>query len=119
MTITWDAGSAPITVRLTKGKPPTVGRPSLGASSCGSGGRTVKVSASASDASGLDSVVLKWTGPSGSGRATMSGSGSSWSGAMGPFPVGGKVTLSVTATDKRGNSATGPSTTTNVDPCPQ
>jgi hypothetical protein len=38
---------------------------------------------------------------------------------MGPFPVGGKVTVSVTATDERGNSTTGPTTTSNVDPCPQ
>jgi hypothetical protein len=117
--VSWDGGSARITVRLTQEKHPTVGRPSLGASTCGTGGRTVKVSATASDASGLDSVVMKWIGPSDSGSATMSGSGSSWSGAMGPFPVGGKVTMSVTATDKRGNSTTGPATTSNVDPCPQ
>jgi len=49
----------------------------------------------------------------------MSPSGSGWSGDMGPFPVGGKVTLSVTATDQQGNATTGPSVTTNVDPCPQ
>jgi len=119
VTVTWDGGSAPVTVRLTQERPPTVGRPSLGGSTCGSSGRSVKVSAAASDPSGLDSVVLKWIGPSDSGSATMSGSGSSWSGVMGPFPVGGKVTLSVTATDKRGNSTTGASTSTTVDPCPQ
>jgi len=119
ISIVWDGGAVPVKVRLTQGQGPTVGRPSLGASSCGSGGRTVKVSAAASDDSGLASVVLRWTGPSGPGRATMSASGSSWSGAMGPFAVGGNVTLSVTATDTKGNSATGPSTTTNVDPCPQ
>jgi RNA polymerase sigma factor (sigma-70 family) len=119
ISIVWDGGTVPVTVRLTKGQAPTVGRPSVGASTCGSGGRTVKVSATASDDSGLATVVLRWTGPSGRGRATMSSSGSGWSGAMGPFPVGQKVTLSVTATDEEGNSATGPSTTTNVDPCPQ
>ena len=119
LTVTWDGGSAPVTVRLTQEKPPTVGRPSLGASTCGSGGRTVKVSAPASDDSGLDSVVLRWAGPSGPGKATLSPSGSTWSGIMGPFPVGGNVTLSVTATDKQGNSTTGPSTSSNVDPCPQ
>ena len=117
--IAWEGGSAPVTVRLTQQKSPTVGRPSLGASTCGSGGRVVKVSAPASDDSGLDSVILRWAGPSGPGRATMSPSGSTWSGVMGPFPVGGKVTLSVTAIDKQGNSTTGPSTSTSVDPCPQ
>lgn len=119
VTVSWAGGSARITVRLTHEEPPTVGRPSPGASTCGSGGRTVKVSVTASDAAGLDSVVLKWTGPSDSGSAGMSGSGSSWSVAMGPFPIGGKVTMSVTATDTRGNSTTGPATTSNVDPCPQ
>jgi RNA polymerase sigma factor (sigma-70 family) len=119
LTVTWEGGSAPVTVRLTQEKPPTVGRPSLGASACGAAGRTVKVSAPVSDDSGLDSVVLQWTGPSGPGRATMSPSGSAWSGDMGPFAVGGKVTLSVTATDEQGNATTGPSTSTNVDPCPQ
>ena len=119
ISIVWDGGTVPVTVRLTQGSAPTVGRPTLGASSCGSAGRTVKVGVAASDASGLDSVVLKWTGPSGGGSATMSGSGSSWSGVMGPFKVGGNVTMSVTATDTRGNSTTGPSTSANVDPCPQ
>jgi hypothetical protein len=119
ISIVWDGGTAPVTVRVTQERPPTVGRPILGGSTCGSGGRTVKVSVTASDASGLDSVVLTWTGPSDSGSVTMSGSGSSWSGAMGPFPVGGQVTMSVTATDTSGNSTTGPKTTSNVDPCPQ
>ena len=119
ITITWDNGSAPVTVRLTEEESPSVGRPSLGASTCGSGGRSVKVSATATDDSGLKSVVLKWIGPSDSGSATMSASGSSWSGTMGPFPVGGQVSVSVTATDERGNSTTGPTTTTSVDPCPQ
>ena len=120
LSITWDGGSAPVAVRLTQTQePPTVGRPRLGASACGFGGRTVKVSATASDESGLDSVVLQWAGPSGPGKATMTPAGSAWSGVMGPFPVGGKVTVSVTATDEQGNATTGPSTTTNVDPCPQ
>ncbi len=119
LTVTWGDGSAAVTVRLTQEKPPTVGSPALGRSACGPAGRTVKVSAPVSDDSGLDSVVLRWAGPSGPGKATMSPSGSAWSGDMGPFALGGKVTLSVTATDKQGNATTGPSTSTNVDPCPQ
>ena len=119
VTIVWEGGAAPVTVRLAKGQPPTIGRVALGASACGSGGRTVKVSAVVSDESGLDSVVLRWTGPSGPGSTTMSPSGSIWSGVMGPFPVAGNVTLSVTATDQQGNSTTGPSTSTRIDRCPQ
>ena len=119
VTIVWEGGAAPVTVRLTKGQPPTIGRVALGASACGSNGRTVKVSAAVSDESGLDSVVLRWTGPSGPGSAPMSPSGSIWSGVMGPFPVAGNVTLSVTATDKQGNSTTAPSTSTSVGRCPQ
>lgn len=119
ITISWDGSTAPVTVRLTQGSPPSVGPPRVGASACGSTGRTVKVSVAASDASGLDSVILKWTGSVGSGSSTMSGSGSSWSGVMGPFQGGGQVSLSVTATDARGNSSTGPSTTTMIDRCLQ
>ena len=77
------------------------------------------VSTTASDASGVDKVVLKWTGPSGPGTSAMSRSGSGWSTTIGPFPVGGAVSLQATATDQRGNSATGPLTRTSVDPCPQ
>jgi RNA polymerase sigma factor (sigma-70 family) len=119
ISIVWDGGSAPVTVRVTQERPPIVGRPIVGGSTCGSGGRNVKVSATASDASGLEAAVLRWSGPSGSGSATMSGSGSSWSSVMGPFPVGGTVTLRVTATDRDGNATTGPTTTATVDPCPQ
>jgi hypothetical protein len=74
--IRWDNGTVPITVRLTHGEPPTVGRPSVVRTVCGQGGRTVVVSATASDDSGVDSVVLKWAGPSGSGNSGMSRSGS-------------------------------------------
>jgi RNA polymerase sigma factor (sigma-70 family) len=119
VSVSWDGGTAPVTVMLTQGGPPSVGRPSVGASACGSTGRTVKVTVAASDASGLDTVVLRWTGPAGRGSSTMSGSGSTWSSVMGPFAVGGNVTLSATATDTHGRTTTGPSTTTNVDPCPQ
>jgi hypothetical protein len=42
-----------------------------------------------------------------------------WTTQIGPFPVGGAVTMRVTATDRHGNTTTGPSSTINVDPCPQ
>jgi hypothetical protein len=38
---------------------------------------------------------------------------------MGPFPVGGEVTLHATAIDKRGNIGSGQTLRTQVDPCPQ
>ena len=119
VTISWDRGSVPVAVRISAGQPPTVGRPSIGRTVCGQGGRSVVVSTTASDDSGVDKVVMKWTGPSGSGSSTMSPSGSGWSATIGPFPVGGAVSLQATATDQRGNSATGPLTRTSVDPCPQ
>jgi len=119
VTISWNRGSVPVAVRISAGQPPTIGRPSIGRTVCGQGGRSVVVSTTASDASGVDKVVLKWTGPSGPGSSAMSRSGSGWSTTIGPFPVGGAVSLQATATDQRGNSATGPLTRTSVDPCPQ
>ncbi len=119
LTVSWDGGSVPVRVRLVQESAPRVGPPTFGASTCGPSGRTVTVTATASDDSGLDSVVLRWSGPTGSGRAPMSASGSGWSGLMGPFAEGGPVTARVTATDDRGNATTGPATTATVDPCPQ
>ncbi len=119
VTISWDRGNLPVAVRISAGQPPTVGRPAIGRTICGQGGRSVVVSTTATDDSGVDSVIMKWTGPSGSGSSAMSRSGSAWSTTIGPFPVGGAVSLQATATDQRGNSATGPLTRTTVDPCPQ
>lgn len=114
--ITWEGGTVPITVRLTHEIPPTVGAPNLGASTCSPEGRTHIVTASATDTSGLRSVVLSWSGPS-SGSVSMSRSGNTWTAAMGPIPVGGSFTMKVTATDNRGNVATR-SATAGIDPCP-
>jgi RNA polymerase sigma factor (sigma-70 family) len=117
VTIIWSGGNARVAVRMTKERPPTVGPLTFGRAACTARGATVRGSAPVSDDSGLKSVVLTWTGPSGSGSAPMSALGSSWSATMGPFPVAGKVSASVTATDKRGNSTTGPLTATSVDRC--
>lgn len=112
--VSWDTGSAKVKVSLVEEHKPVVGRPTTGANpSCDD----VAVSARVTDESRLSSVVLRWSGPSGSGSARMSGSGSTWRAEMGPFPVGGNVTMRVTATDSRGNSATA-SRTVNVNPCP-
>ncbi|MEO6472220.1 MAG: sigma-70 family RNA polymerase sigma factor [Aeromicrobium sp.] len=113
--VTWKGGRATVKVSLEEERAPIVGRPSAGPNpSC-----NVPVSVSVSDESGLNSVILRWTGPSGSGSKAMSHSGSRWAAQMGPISVGGSVTIRVTATDVRGNSATGPSRTFAVDPCPQ
>ena len=117
--VTWDGGSATVTVSLDEERPPTVGTPSVLRTTCTTSGRVVIVTASVSDESRLTSVRLSWTGPSGSGSASMAPSSSRWVAQMGPFPIGGSVTMRVTATDSRGNTTRGPSRTINVDPCPQ
>lgn len=113
--ISWVSGSAEVKVSLVEEHNPVVGQPSAGATStCTSN----PVSVSVSDESGLASVVLRWSG-AGSGSATMRSRGSLWVADMGQFANGGRVTMRVTATDSRGNTATGPSRTVNIDPCPQ
>jgi len=119
VSVVWDGGSAPVTVRLTTKTPPTVGRPTVLRTVCTQGGRTVVVSASASDDSGVESVVLTYSGPSGAGSRTMTRSDNGWTGAIGPLPVGGTLTMRATATDRRGTSARSATTRTSVDPCPQ
>jgi RNA polymerase sigma factor (sigma-70 family) len=112
--ISWVAGGAKVAVSLVEERGPNVGRPSASRSStCTSN----PVQVSVSDESGLRSVVLQWSG-SGSGSASMSERGTVWRADMGQFANGGSVTMRVTATDKRGNTTTGPSRTINVDPCP-
>ncbi|MCW2800495.1 MAG: hypothetical protein JWQ70_1967 [Aeromicrobium sp.] len=112
--ISWAAGRAAVKVTLDDEHGPIVGRPSTAANpSC-----SVPVRANVSDESGLRSVTLRWSGPSGSGSTGMSLSGSHWAGEMGPFSVGGHVTMRVVATDTRGNRTTGPSVRISVDPCP-
>ena len=112
--ISWATGNAQVKVSLVEERDPKVGQPSATASrTCTSN----PVQVSVSDESGLSSVVLRWSG-AGSGSKTMR-PGSVWTADMGQFANGGSVTMRVTATDKRGNTATGPSRTFNVDPCPQ
>ena len=106
--------SRTVTVTATEERAPVVGAPTTGANpSC-----QVPVTASVSDESGLASVTLFWSGPSGKGQVAMSGSGRSWSAEIGPVNVGGNITMYVVARDTRGNTATGPSRTIYVNPCP-
>ena len=114
--IRWDGGSARVLVSLTQERDPKIGLPRTGtAPSC-----TPTVTAPVSDESGLTTVTLTWTGPGGSGRTPMSHTtGSTWTADAGPFGVGGTVTFRVVATDRRGNTGTGPATSVFVNPCPQ
>lgn len=116
--VTWAGGTETVQVSLTQERAPVVGAPvARSAPSCAN--QTVTVTAPVSDESRLGSVILSWSGPHGSGSAPMTSSGSSWSARMGPFTLGGDITMRVTATDARGNTSTGPVGTTSATPCPQ
>jgi RNA polymerase sigma factor (sigma-70 family) len=111
--VSWGGGSVTVRVRLTEERGPVVGAPSVPPnSSC-----DVTVSARATDESGVDAVRLAWTGPAGSGTRRMSRAGSVWSTTI-HISIGGSYSLQATATDSRGNTATGPATTVDLNPCP-
>jgi RNA polymerase sigma factor (sigma-70 family) len=112
--LSWDGGSVVVQVRLVEERGPVVGAPSVpGGTSC-----TVPVTVQASDESGVEKVSLAWSGPTGPGTAAMSRSSNGWSTDV-AVPIGGSYTFRATATDARGNTATGPATTVDLDPCPQ
>jgi hypothetical protein len=110
--IIWDAGSTSATVSLVEERDPVVGRPSARENSTCP--RSFTVTATVTDDSRLRSVRLTW---SGGHSAAMSRSGSRWTAQMGPFPAGGPITMRVTATDSRGNTASRSAPLT-VEPCP-
>lgn len=112
--VSWDTGSARVAVSLTEENDPKVGKPTIPTDpSC-----NVPVSVTVSDESGLRSVVISWSGV-GSGKKSMSDKpGSTWTATIGQFSVGGSVKMTVTAVDKRGNSASS-SRTFTTNPCPQ
>lgn len=115
--VRWSGGSAEIAVSLEEQNAPVVGRPRASADpSCEQ--QTVTVGVTVSDQSRLSSVRLSWTGPHGSGQATMTRTGSVWRASMGPFTLGGPITMRVTARDVRGNVATGPTGSATATPCP-
>lgn len=75
--------------------------------------KTAQGIAAVSDASGIKSVTLSFSGNGHSGGGSMSLSGGSWTGTIGPFPqnqlgVGAATTItwSVTAVDNAGNKHT-------------
>ena len=113
LVVNWDGGRVVVRVHLVEERDPAVGAPSVPPnSSC-----EVTVTVRATDESGVSGVRLTWSGP-GSGTSRMSGSGSVWSATI-HISIGGSYTFRATATDSRGNTATGPATTATVNPCPQ
>ncbi|MET3963646.1 RNA polymerase sigma factor (sigma-70 family) [Marmoricola sp. OAE513] len=115
--IRWEDGSATVAVSLNEQNAPQVGAPTASqAPSCEQ--QTVQVRATVTDQSRLTSVRLTWSGPNGADTATMTRSGSRWVASMGPFTFGGPVTFRVVATDRFGNTTTGPASTIEATPCP-
>lgn len=113
------SGSTGSAVRLTGSNevPPQVRAPQIGASTCSPSGRTYQVSVVASDAVGVRSVKLVWSGAA-SGSVRLTSSPTRWRGQLGPFAAGGPVTIKAFATDARGNTASAVRTFT-ATPCPQ
>ena len=114
VTVRWADGSGRVRVTLNQDRPPVVGAPTASPGACNT---PVPVSVGVTDTD-VTSVRLDWQGPSGPGSSTLSGGGSTWSGAMGPFPIGGTVTFRATAVDASGSTTTGPASTLDVLPCP-
>lgn len=106
-------------------QPPSVGattRSPAGAAmqtSCNPANATRTVQVGVSDDRGTAKVVLRWSqAGGGSGERTMTRSGSTWTGSLGPFANPGTVTYRAVATDTNGASAASPSASIGVDPCP-
>jgi hypothetical protein len=84
---------------------------------CNSSNATSVVTVTANDDAGIDTIVLQWTGPPGNaGSKPVNGT----TATLGPFPPGvtGTGQVFVVVTDVNGNSATSPSRTFTVQPCP-
>ncbi|GAA4079260.1 sigma-70 family RNA polymerase sigma factor [Nocardioides kongjuensis] len=111
--VSWSGGTVLVSVQVGVDNPPVVGAIQVGGPSDCSG-RTI--TATATDTT-LQSVRVAWSGPSGNGQKAMTASGGGWTASIGPFPIGGTVTATVTAVDRAGHTTTR-STSFDVDPCP-
>jgi RNA polymerase sigma factor (sigma-70 family) len=124
-------GAPPVTMVPTTAaptapnQPPSVGstsRTPAGSSmqtSCNPANDTRTITVPVSDDRGVAEVVLRWTqAGGGSGQRAMSRSGGTWTAELGPFAASGSVTYRAVATDSDGASASSPSATIAVDPCP-
>jgi RNA polymerase sigma factor (sigma-70 family) len=81
---------------------------------------TSTITVNATDNVGVASARVTWTGPGESpgGSQTMSGGGGKYSATIGPFPVRGTVTWSVTVSDAAGNTSAPQTGTISVSDCP-
>ncbi|WP_182379205.1 sigma-70 family RNA polymerase sigma factor [Nocardioides sp. WS12] len=112
--INWSGGTVLVTVSLTVNRPPVIGTITATGTDCT--GRAI--AAAITDKTGVRSARVNWSGPSGTGQATMSLSNGKWRANIGPFPIGGDdVTATITATDRAGLRSTR-KLSFNVDPCP-
>lgn len=111
--LTWAGGTATVEVTLEEERDPAVGAPQAAGASC-----QVPVTVRITDDSRVSSARLRWSGPAGSGSATLRLSGSTWTATL-PVTIGGTYALTATATDSRGNTGTGPTTRVDLNPCPQ
>jgi RNA polymerase sigma factor (sigma-70 family) len=111
--VSWSGGTVLVSVQVSVDNAPVVGALQVGGPSDCSG-RTITTTAT--DAT-LQSVRVAWSGPSGNGQKAMTASGGGWTASIGPFPIGGSVTATVTAVDRAGHTTTR-STSFDVDPCP-
>ena len=88
---------------------------------CNPANDTRTITVSATDDRGITAVVLRWSHQNGSsGQRAMTRSGSTWTAAIGPFAdtAAGHVTYRAVATDTNGATASSPSATVHVEPCP-
>ncbi|HWJ62894.1 MAG TPA: RNA polymerase sigma factor [Acidimicrobiales bacterium] len=116
--------SPPTAAPTAPNQPPVIGgtsRSPAGAmqTSCNPANDTRTITVTASDDRGVAQVVLRWTqAGGGTGQLAMSRSGSTWTATLGPFANPGSVTYRAVATDTDGVTATSPSASVGVDPCP-
>jgi RNA polymerase sigma factor (sigma-70 family) len=115
--------SPPIT--LAPNQPPSIGattRSSPGTNmqtTCNPANSTRTVSVTVTDDRGVASVVLRWSGAA-AGQRTMArvGTSNTWQATLGPFTAAGTVTYRAVTTDTSGVTATSPTASVAVDPCP-
>lgn len=106
-------------------QPPSIGATSRTPSgsamqtTCNPANSTRTISVSASDDRGIAKVVLRWSqAGGGSGEKAMTRSGGTWTATLGAFANPGTVTYRAVATDTNSASASSPSASVGVDPCP-
>jgi RNA polymerase sigma factor (sigma-70 family) len=98
------AGGAPITLAAAVERGPTVTITTVNPTSirCATGG-TVFVGATVADESAIRSVEVQWSGPGAGGSSAMTLRSGTWSGRAAPELVNGTWSVTVVASDARGN----------------